>query len=85
VDWDEPDKDGPYRHLEGGEVVLLQELLRRAVTLKTYVADVRFLRVADMDDGGMGSLRFASINPVRGMGEPYVRPGLRTPMVFLLS
>ena len=85
----DPDKDERHRPLKGGEVVLLQELLRRAVVLKTHATDVRSLRVADMDDGGMGSLRFASISPDprygRTLCEAWFRDADGVPVVVSLN
>lgn len=48
------------RPLEDGEVLILSVLLNRATEWNRGPVDLRALRVSDMDDGGMGSLRFAS-------------------------
>ncbi|WP_454809274.1 DUF6984 family protein [Paenarthrobacter nitroguajacolicus] len=48
------------RPLEDGEVLILSVLLSRATEWNRGPVDLEALRVSDMDDGGMGSLRFAS-------------------------
>ena len=48
------------RSLEDGEVLILSVLLGRATGWNHGPVDLTALRVSDMDDGGMGSLRFAS-------------------------
>ncbi|GAA3318113.1 DUF6984 family protein [Arthrobacter ramosus] len=48
------------RPLEDGEVLILSVLLNRATEWNRGSVDLRALKVSDMDDGGMGSLRFAS-------------------------
>ncbi|VXC66837.1 conserved hypothetical protein [Arthrobacter sp. 9V] len=50
-------KEGP---LEDGEILILSVLLVRATGWNRGPVDLTALRVSDMDDGGMGSLRFAS-------------------------
>lgn len=51
------------RPLEEGEILILSVLLSRDLDWDRQPADLGALRVSDMDDGGMGSLRFASGNP----------------------
>lgn len=48
------------RPLEDGEVLILSVLLGRATGWNRGPVDLRALRVSHTDDGGMGSLRFAS-------------------------
>lgn len=48
------------RPLEDGEVLILSVLLSRATEWNRGPVNLRALRVSDMEDGGMGSLRFAS-------------------------
>jgi hypothetical protein len=48
------------RPLEDGEVLILSVLLSRATEWDRGPVDLRALRASDMDDGGMGSLRFIS-------------------------
>lgn len=48
------------RQLDDGEVLILSVLLRRASDWNGGPLDLRTLRVSDLDDGGMGSLRFVS-------------------------
>lgn len=48
------------RQLEVGEVLILSVLLRRASDWNGGPVDLSALRVSDIDDRGMGSLRFVS-------------------------
>lgn len=48
------------RLLTEGEVLILTVLLGRAKDWVHDPVDLKSLRVSDMDDGGMGSLRFTS-------------------------
>jgi len=56
------------RQLEEGEVLILTVLLSRELDWDRQPVDLRAVRVLDMDDGGMGSLRFTSgtLDPVFG-------------------
>ncbi|SDW75986.1 hypothetical protein SAMN04487912_104347 [Arthrobacter sp. cf158] len=48
------------RQLEDGEALILSVLLKRANDWNGGPVNLSALRVCDMDDGGMGSLRFVS-------------------------
>lgn len=58
-----------YRLLNTGESLIVQVLLDRADDQRWRGLDLALLRVRDMEDGGMGSLRFQSVTPDRLYGR----------------
>jgi hypothetical protein len=57
------------RHLSSSELALVLHMLRETPDPQRFLAQLPTIKVEQMDDGGMGSLRFTSPNHNRKLGE----------------
>lgn len=78
-----------YRILKDGELLIVRELLRRSTPGVWRSIDPASLRVRDMDDGGMGSLTFASTTREprygRTVSEAWFRDSDQVPVIVSLN